>query len=95
MVRAAGKLDLIRLLGAAFALEEDGETYSFHKVPDGEALLKRYSEFVAAVAGSEPVAGLCWTQLTDIKQEANDLLTMNREPKAVRQATLQWNNSSK
>lgn len=65
---------------------------------DGEMLLDRYSQFVAAVVESEPVVGFCWTQLTDIEQEANGLLTIDRKPKtdpeAIRYATLQKSNSS-
>ena len=75
------------------ALEEGNETWGFHTVADGEALLERYSAFVAAVVESEPVVGFCWTQLTDIEQEANGLLTIDRRPKAkldaIRQATMQ------
>jgi hypothetical protein len=28
-----------------------------------------------------PVEGFCYTQLTDVEQERNGLLTFNREPK--------------
>ncbi len=74
------------------AIDESG-TWGFHTVPDGAALLERYREFVAAVVSSPVVAGFCWTQLTDIEQEANGLLDAHRRPKAdldaLRQATQQ------
>jgi hypothetical protein len=31
---------------------------------------------------SDPVRGFCYTQLTDIEQEVNGLLTYDRKPKA-------------
>jgi hypothetical protein len=31
---------------------------------------------------SEPVQGFCYTQLTDVEQEVNGLLTYDRKPKA-------------
>jgi hypothetical protein len=46
---------------------------------------------VAALMGPGPVEGFCYTQLTDIEQERNGLLTEFREPKAdpaaIRQIT--------
>ncbi len=69
------------------------DTWGFHTVSSGEALLERYRQFVAAVVGSPVLAGFCWTQLYDIEQEANGLLDPQRRPKAdiemIRQATLQ------
>lgn len=74
------------------ALDERG-TWGFHTVTDSAALVKSYREFVAAVVSSPVVAGFCWTQLTDIEQEANGLLDAHRRPKAdvdlVREATQQ------
>ena len=74
------------------AIDEFG-TWGFHTVPDGAALLERYREFVSAVVSSPVVAGFCWTQLTDIEQEANGLVDAHRRPKAdldaLREATQQ------
>ena len=46
---------------------------------------------VAALMAPGPVEGFCYTQLTDIEQEKNGLLTESREPKAdpavIRQIT--------
>jgi hypothetical protein len=36
---------------------------------------------VEAVVAGEPVAGFCYTQLTDVEQERNGLLTFDRRPK--------------
>ena len=53
-----------------------GETVS----EDG--LLRRYREQVTALMAPGPVEGFCYTQLTDIEQECNGLLTFDRRPKA-------------
>jgi beta-galactosidase/beta-glucuronidase len=69
------------------------DVWGFHAVPDGDALVERYRRFVASVVDSPAVAGFCWTQLSDIEQEANGLTDPHRRPKAevdaIRRATLQ------
>jgi len=83
--------------GVAFAdatNESDPQvpTWGFHTVADSDGLLARYAEFVDAVAQSPVVVGFCWTQLTDIQQEANGLLRADRTPKvdpaAIREVNL-------
>lgn len=68
-------------------------TWGFHAVPDGVALVDHYRRFIAAVVDSSAVVGFCWTQFTDIEQEANGLVDATRRPKAevakIREATLQ------
>jgi hypothetical protein len=44
--------------------------------------LERYGSIVFALLGSEVVQGFCYTQLTDVEQEINGLLTYDRRPKA-------------
>jgi hypothetical protein len=46
-----------------------------------EALEARIRQVLAALAGSRPLAGFVWTQLTDVQQEVNGLLTFDRRPK--------------
>lgn len=41
-----------------------------------------YRELVAAVVESPAVQGFCYTQLTDVEQEVNGLLTADRHPNA-------------
>jgi hypothetical protein len=59
----------------------------------GHDLLERYRDLIAAVVASPALQGFCYTQLTDVQQEANGLLTFEREPKsdieALRSATQQ------
>lgn len=66
--------------GIAFAGEEGGWGYS--TVADTEDFLERYKGLTDALLESETVQGFCYTQLTDIEQEVNGLLTFDRKPKA-------------
>jgi hypothetical protein len=40
-----------------------------------------YTELVDALMAPGPVEGFCYTQLTDVEQERNGLLTFDRKPK--------------
>jgi len=46
-----------------------------------EELLAQYRELMRSLAALPFVSGFCYTQLTDIEQEANGLLTYHRKPK--------------
>ena len=46
-----------------------------------EELLERYRDLMTGVAALKFLAGFCYTQLTDIEQEINGLLTFDRQPK--------------
>jgi beta-galactosidase/beta-glucuronidase len=46
-----------------------------------EGLLSTYRELVEALMDEGPVEGFCYTQLTDVEQEQNGLLTFDRKPK--------------
>ncbi|MDP9417807.1 MAG: glycoside hydrolase family 2 [Actinomycetota bacterium] len=50
-------------------------------VGSAEELLEKYAELVSGLLASPVVAGFCYTQLTDIAQERNGLLTQDRKPK--------------
>jgi beta-galactosidase/beta-glucuronidase len=66
--------------GIAFSGEEGGWGYS--TVADAEEFLGRYEAMISALLRSETVQGFCYTQLTDVEQEVNGLLTYDRKPKA-------------
>jgi beta-galactosidase/beta-glucuronidase len=66
--------------GIAFAGDEGGWGYS--TVAGSEEFLERYEELVGALLGSSAVKGFCYTQLTDVEQEVNGLLTYERRSKA-------------
>ena len=48
---------------------------------DPEQFAKKYAEVTGAVLESPLICGYCYTQLTDIENEQNGLLTYGREPK--------------
>jgi hypothetical protein len=50
-------------------------------VANAEELLERYGTLISALLESDPVQGFCYTQLTDVEQEVNGLLTYDRRPK--------------
>jgi hypothetical protein len=66
--------------GIAFSGDQAGWGYS--TVADAEEFLERYEALIEVLLQSEPVQGFCYTQLTDVEQEVNGLLTYDRQPKA-------------
>jgi beta-galactosidase/beta-glucuronidase len=67
--------------GIAFTSADPG-SWGYRTVSDAEELLERYGSLVAALLHSDVVQGFCYTQLTDVEQEINGLLTYDRRPKA-------------
>ncbi|WP_168121753.1 sugar-binding domain-containing protein [Paenibacillus sp. HB172176] len=65
--------------GIAFT-SEDGWGYG-NQVKNEEEFLARYESITQAIKNLDYVSGFCYTQLTDVQQEVNGLLTINREPK--------------
>lgn len=53
------------------------------KVRDEEGFLKRLGAVTGELISSGKFAGFCYTQLTDVQQEVNGLLTIRREPKVA------------
>jgi beta-galactosidase/beta-glucuronidase len=56
-----------------------GTFYSEAQGPD--RLLQVYQEMIEALMDPGPIQGFCYTQLTDVEQEKNGLLTFERRPK--------------
>jgi beta-galactosidase/beta-glucuronidase len=51
--------------------------------PSKEAMLRRLDGLVKAIVANKAFAGFCYTQLTDVEQEINGLMTYDRKPKAA------------
>jgi len=66
--------------GIAFSGDEEGWGYT--TVAGDEEFLQIYEALIVALLRSGPVQGFCYTQLTDVEQEINGLLTYDRKPKA-------------
>lgn len=65
--------------GIAFTSEE-GWGYG-NQVRSEEEFLKRYEGITKAIKNLPYVCGFCYTQITDVQQEVNGLLTIERKPK--------------
>ena len=58
------------------------ETWGYHdKVTDEEAFFERFQSVTDAIRAIPYCQGYCYTQLTDVMQEINGLLTPDRRPK--------------
>ncbi|MBI3668022.1 MAG: glycoside hydrolase family 2, partial [Acidobacteria bacterium] len=57
-----------------------------------EAALDRYRSLTSAILKIPAFAGYCYTQLTDVEQEVNGLLTYDRKPKFDLKAVYSTNN---
>ncbi|MGI6705824.1 MAG: glycoside hydrolase family 2 protein [Clostridia bacterium] len=65
--------------GVAFAADK-GWGYG-ESVHTKEEFLERYAKIIGGIYRSGYIVGFCCTQLTDVEQEVNGLLTMDRKPK--------------
>ena len=77
-----GEPVLVTEFGGIAFRSADPESWGYRIVSNAEELLERYGSLITALLGSDVVQGFCYTQLTDIEQEINGLLTYDRRPKA-------------
>ena len=66
--------------GVAYRLHKE-EGWGYAAAESGEGFLKEYERLISALAASPLVQGFVYTQLCDVEQEMNGLLTYDREPK--------------
>ena len=55
--------------------------WGYGQVAGGGQLLRAYRGLIEGLMGRGPVEGFCYTQLSDVEQERNGLLTFGRVPK--------------
>lgn len=68
--------------GFAFAQESvDGHWGYNHGVENEDAFVARFASLVTAIEGNPDIQGFCFTQLTDVEQEVNGLMSPDRKPK--------------
>lgn len=83
---------LVTEYGGIALKASDWEGWGYGGVNDPEALLVGYANLTSAIYASKEIQGFCYTQLTDVEQEINGLLTYDRKPKAplekIREITL-------
>ncbi|HST51152.1 MAG TPA: glycoside hydrolase family 2 TIM barrel-domain containing protein [Pyrinomonadaceae bacterium] len=64
--------------------EERDMLYKFYgSFNRSDELLDKYRDLMEGIASLHFIAGFCYTQLTDIEQEVNGLLTYDRHPKVA------------
>ncbi|MEH7073101.1 glycoside hydrolase family 2 protein [Neobacillus drentensis] len=66
--------------GIGFKVGEDNG-WGYTSVKDEHEFIADYRRVMEAIYASKGLHGYCYTQLTDVEQEINGLLSYNREPK--------------
>jgi len=70
--------------------------YQFYgSVKTSDELIEKYRNLIGGVLALRFLAGFCYTQLTDIEQEINGLLTYDRQPKVEPEQIAQINREFK
>ena len=67
--------------GIAFSSKQDGEWGYGNPVTNEETFLARYRKITDAIRSVPYICGYCYTQVSDVEQEVNGLLTAEREYK--------------
>ncbi|WP_274654768.1 glycoside hydrolase family 2 protein [Paenibacillus humicola] len=79
--------------GIAYKVGSD-KGWGYTTVGSAEEFIREYRRVLEAVYASKAIHGFCYTQLTDVEQEVNGLLTYDRKPKcdpeAIRQIHSMW-----
>jgi beta-galactosidase/beta-glucuronidase len=72
---------LVSEFGGIAYRRSEWEGWGYATADDQNEFIRSYREVVSAVLNSPLVQGFCYTQLTDVEQEINGLLTYDRRPK--------------
>lgn len=77
-----GKIPLMVTEFGGISISGVGEGWGYNgKVKDEEEFLNRLGDQIEGIHRIKDCRGYCYTQLTDVRQEVNGLLTPDREPK--------------
>jgi beta-galactosidase/beta-glucuronidase len=76
-----GQPILITEFGGIAYKKSDWEGWGYSGATDDEDFLAKLDDVIAPLLASPVVQGYCYTQLTDVEQEINGLLTYDRKPK--------------
>lgn len=77
-----GQPILVTEFGGIAFKKSDWEGWGYSGAENEEDFLKKLKDVVEPFLQSPHVQGICYTQLTDVEQEINGLLTYDRVPKA-------------
>lgn len=72
---------LITEMGGISYKKSDWEGWGYSSANDDDDFIQRYFHVIQAMWDSPVIQGFCYTQLTDVEQEINGLLTYDRKPK--------------
>jgi beta-galactosidase/beta-glucuronidase len=61
--------------------DHDELYHSYGSIESNDKLLENYEDLIKGISELSFISGFCYTQLTDIEQERNGLLTYDRQPK--------------
>lgn len=75
--------------------EVNGKGWGYTAVDDVNDLLSEYKRLIEDINLSKDLVGYCYTQLTDVEQEINGLLTYDRKPKVSVEKIKEVNDSIK
>jgi hypothetical protein len=76
-----GEPVLVTEFGGIAYQKDAQQGWGYTAATDDADFLRRYEAVVSAILSSPHVHGFCYTQLTDVEQEINGLLTYDRQPK--------------
>jgi hypothetical protein len=79
--RYQGQPIIVSEMGGVALQSDAARGWGYATAADIEDFLRRYKSMITGVRGSPLVQGFCVTQLTDVEQEVNGLLTAERKPK--------------
>lgn len=80
--RYQGQPVLLTEYGGLALTETEGAEWGYNEAAQtAEEFCERIGELTEAIRDTEVFQGFCYTQLTDVMQEVNGLLTIGREPK--------------
>lgn len=85
---------LITEFGGIAYRKSQQEGWGYTSASDDADFIQRYEAVVRALLESPVVQGFCYTQLTDVEQEINGLLTYDRQPKVDLDSIRSINNLS-
>ena len=74
---------LVTEFGGISFKQSDWDGWGYSNASSEEEFLSAYQAVVDAIHHSPLIKGFCYTQLTDVEQEINGLLTYDRKPKAA------------
>lgn len=85
---------LTEIGGVAFQNDDEEGSWGYTQATDEDAYVRQLDHIFSSILSSPYVSGICYTQLTDIEQETNGLLTYDREykvdPEKIRQIVSGW-----